>query len=139
MIRALILLVVISILTISCNGKKEVIEQKYANGNPKVVSIYQNDRIITQSEYYENGQLKIIGDLTENGKRKGKWQYWYNDGTIWSECEYTDGKQNGLNTVYFPNGQKRFEGRFKMGKRIGEWKFWDENGDVKLVKKYNAE
>jgi antitoxin component YwqK of YwqJK toxin-antitoxin module len=62
-------------------------------------------------EYYENGQLKIVGF-------------------------YKDGKQEGEWKEYHENGQLKSVGSFKNGRQEGEWKAYDENGQLKVIIHY---
>ena len=113
-----------------------MIEQKFTDGSPKVISVYKNDKIIKQTEYYENKQLKIAGEFDDAGKRQGHWQYWHEDGKIWSECDYNHGVIHGNNTVYYENGNKRFSGEYEEGKKIGIWLFWNEDGTINTEREF---
>lgn len=39
-----------------------------------------------------------------------------------------DGREEGLWTFWFPNGQMREQGRFAHGLRVGRWRQWHSNG-----------
>lgn len=78
---------------------------------------------------YPNGVKQYEGNVL-NGKRQGKWMYWYKDGSIWSECEYNEGKKNGKTAVWFENGKKRYEGEYKNDVKSGKWTYWDETGKL---------
>ena len=43
---------------------------------------------------------------------------------------YKDGRQNGLLTLWYENGQKRLEHPWKEGKEISK-KEWNEDGSVR--------
>lgn len=38
------------------------------------------------------------------------------------------GLEEGLWTYYYPNGQRREEGRYEAGRRVGRWREWHSNG-----------
>jgi antitoxin component YwqK of YwqJK toxin-antitoxin module len=77
---------------------------------------------------YDNGVKQYEGAV-KNGKREGKWAYWYNNGSPWSECEYKEGRKDGRTTVWYENGYKRYEGFYKDDERSGKWTYWDEKGN----------
>jgi antitoxin component YwqK of YwqJK toxin-antitoxin module len=54
--------------------------------------------------------------LDENGKKK-------------SEEHYKDGKKEGRWTWWYENGQKECEGFYKEAKANGLWTVWSEIGD----------
>jgi antitoxin component YwqK of YwqJK toxin-antitoxin module len=66
----------------------------------------------------------------QNNKRTGIWKSWYEDGSLWSEGRFVNGKRDGLGTVYHPNGKKHIEGAYTNGKRTGVWRSWNENGEL---------
>ena len=43
------------------------------------------------------------------------------------------GRRQGLWTDFYPNGQKRYEGKFKNDKCTGEFKYYDEKGNLKAT------
>jgi len=48
-----------------------------------------------------------------------------------------DGTAVGLLTEYFPNANKRFEGRVAGRKKEGSWKYWYESGQLKEESSYS--
>lgn len=126
------LLCTFCLLLFSCKqGMKEVVEETYPDGKPRVVKFYQkhNGKEELQKEvcYYPNGQKMSEGEYVEN-QMNGLWTYWYESGKVWTTGNYRKGVDHGLKTVYHPNGAKYYEGMFENGERVGLWKFWDENG-----------
>jgi antitoxin component YwqK of YwqJK toxin-antitoxin module len=55
---------------------------------------------------------------------------WYENGQKKNEGTYKNGKEDGLWTHWYENGKKRGEGTFKDGKIISQ-KEWNEDGSVK--------
>jgi len=125
------------LLQISCSPSNEkaaeVIEQ-FPDGTTKIERHYQvsgSDTLaIDLLEYHPNGALKMKGPLDQNGERHGMWEAYYPDSTLWSKGNYTHGLADGNRTVWYSNGQKRFEGKYRKGKEVGLWKFWDEQGKL---------
>ena len=86
-------------------------------------------------EFYENGQLKSVGNKNEDGQQDGLQTSWYSNGQKEIEGTFKDGKWDGLWTSWYSNGQKKGEGIFKDGKLISN-NLWNEDGSVKRVEEY---
>lgn len=116
-------------------------QSTFANGNTKTEYTYlvsNKDTLQIQfTEYHENGTIKIKGEFDLNNKRHGTWKAFYADSTQWSVGTYNHGIEEGKKTVWYANGQKRFEGLYKNGKESGAWMYWNEQG--KLVKTVNRD
>ena len=125
----------------------------YENGEKKFEGTYEgsikNDK---WTWWYPNGQKKTEGKyiyyIQTSGntvvRQKKKTfdfgsNYWYNmgfspqgdiSGSVYPihESTYKDGKQDGLWTMWYENGQKRWEGTYKGGKLDGLVTIWWENG-----------
>lgn len=98
-----------------------------------------NSEEIVPGEYYEyhqSGGIKIKGFHNQELKREGLWISYYEDGTKWSECYYTDGKREGHSLTFYPNGKIRYVGEYKADKQTGKWTFYDEDGNVTEEKSY---
>ena len=52
------------------------------------------------------------------------------------EANWKNGKQDGLETEWHKNGQKRFEGNWEYGNVDGVVTFWDKEGDVTQTDTY---
>ncbi len=128
--KYILLLTLFAFLTFGCSQKK-VVESTYENGNPKVEKYYhkKGNELILDREviFYENKQKKMEGTYKYE-QRDGQWKAWYDDGTLWSEGEYKDGKRNGLGIAYHENGKKYIEGMYCNDARVGAWRFYDTTG-----------
>ena len=73
----------------------EEVKERYIGGGLKVVEYYKkvgdNQKIVRKREYYENGQIWIEGNY-EEGKEDGKHTYYYEDGSIEEVEEYKNGE-----------------------------------------------
>lgn len=109
---------------------KEV-KSYFEDSIPKVIWEYpQGDSsLIEVSYFYHNQALKMKGFM-EGGVRKGKWIAYDEEGNMLSQGHYKDGFEDGMYTVWYPSGVKRYEGIFKSGKRLGIWSFWDAEGNL---------
>ena len=54
------------------------------------------------------------------------------------EMEYRNGKREGSQTVWHPNGKKRLEASFKGGKQDGPFTSWHENGQKESEGKFKG-
>lgn len=89
-----------------------------------------------QTEKYPNGNKKFEGNM-KDGKRIGEWFMYFEDGTLWSRCNYVNDQKQGKSVVYLPNGSKAYEGMYEKDQPIGEWIYYKEDGSV--AKKVNRQ
>lgn len=134
------LIITLAVLFYSCSQKTvDEVTETYPDGSPKVRITFTVDGETKLKEkiakYYESGNLEYTGTFDREGKRHGKWTYYYQDGKIWSEAAYQNGERHGPSAVYFQNGNKRYEGNYLHNSQTGKWLFYDEQG--KLVKELN--
>ena len=67
----------------------------------------------------------FMGNLL-NGKKEGRWKsYFHSTGKKKYDLNFKDGKEDGLQTWWYENGQKSAEGIYKDGELI-ESNRWDE-------------
>ena len=130
------LMILIFLLTgiglLSCTTELiEEVKTTFPNGKPETAVYKTKDgRIVSEKQFYENGQLRLLGNYNEDEERDGLWVSYFDDGTIWSECEYKNGMKDGMNNAYYSNGKVRFAGFWKENQRIGEWNSYSENGEL---------
>lgn len=136
--KNILILLLLTLFLFGCREK--VVEETYPNGKPKIVNIYKKikgERVkVEGTRFYDDGKKEVTGKFDPEGKKDGHWTYWYKDGKVWSECDFQSGKKSGMSTVYFDNGQKRYEGMYENDKQIGIWRFWDESGKLVQEKEY---
>jgi len=78
----------------------------------------------------EEQQLKWVENRNEDGERDGLNTTWYENGQKRWEGTYKDGKKEGLFTNWYENGQKSDEYTFKGDSLISS-KYWNEDGSVR--------
>ncbi len=137
-------LILVAVVMVSCGRKlEEVVAETYPDETPKRVQFYEGegeDRTLVKDVfYYENGQKRIEGCFNENGKKDGKWAYWYENGNKWSEGYFKNGVNDRKRTTWHENGQKHYEGTYDNGKRVGKWYFYNESGDRTTEIDYDKE
>jgi hypothetical protein len=142
----------------SCNLGKDpnngVIEEFYPNGSIKSETPLKNGlRNGLVKNYSEAGHLlstaEYVNDLrngwvinysTENGKPMFKAMYkddvqhgqlfqYYQEGMLFRESNYVNGRVDGLVKTYWPNGNVKAENFFKMGKPSIGLKEFDKDGN----------
>ncbi len=128
-------------LAAGCGMKLEpVIHETYPDGTPKVVHYFRGEgmekTLAKKTFYYSDGQLRMEGDYS-NGQKNGLWVAYYESGVKWSEGNYKDGVSHGKTITYHENGEKYYEGFYEHGRRAGLWRFWNEDGS--LEKEINYE
>ena len=127
----------------SCSSREERVEETWLDGTTKKASVFAgkgaDGHKIEEIGYYEDGTKQIQGGLDDYSSRDGVWRYWYKNGQLWSECEYRAGLKNGKSTVYYDNGQKRYEGQYTEDKQVGFWRFWDVNGTLITETNYDKD
>ena len=131
--------------------KEEKIPPKAGEPSEKKVSI-QMDEIVKRDDtfyrkfsnipfsghiesYHPNGQLKIIGDLSD-GKKVGNWIEYYLSGIKKSEGQFADGKKDGPWVYYFLNATIKEKQFFIDGHKDGLWEKFDVHGTVVQTESY---
>ena len=129
----------------------EKIPPKAGEPSEKKVSI-QMDEIVKRDEtfyrkfsnipisghiesYHPNGQLKIIGDLSD-GKKVGNWIEYYLSGVKKSEGQFANGKKHGPWVYYFLNATIKEKQFFIDGHKDGLWEKFDVHGTVVQTESY---
>jgi len=139
--RILLPLVIWLLIFSGCQFENKVVEETYPDGSPKHVCIYKGKggsrELIKEINYYPNKQLQMEGEY-KNNQRNGRWTYWHENGKIWSEGTFINGKSDGKRTTYFDNGKIRYVGFYKEDIRVGKWSFYDENGRLLREIDYSA-
>ena len=80
-------------------------------------------------QFYDNGQLYEEG-IYINGKLDGLYKQWYHDGKLCKECFYVKGKFHGLYKSWHENGVLHAEYTYMNGILCGLCKTFDVNGKI---------
>jgi len=91
--------------------------------------------VMEYHEEFEDGVFLGSGFL-ENGKKTGKWSYFYETGELKNEIEYQDGIENGSFKLFHKNGQIAIECQHLNGSNVGVWKEYYESGQLQEVIEY---
>ena len=87
-------------------------------------------------EYYNDGSLFIEYNFT-NGKKNGIQKRWYENGQLEIIYNYNMGKLEGLQKKWHANGQLKGEWNHTNDKLNGITKEWYPNKQLKFIKIYN--
>jgi antitoxin component YwqK of YwqJK toxin-antitoxin module len=134
------------ILQDGCNGmtyEGELYSGKYVKyygddgyGDVKAQGSYKDGVMDGLWEYYyENGQLYSKGTFL-NGEFEGAWEYNYENGQLLSKGSYQNGEKDGVWEEFnYINGKLSTWGSYLKGKQNGVWKYYNKDGD--LIKEIN--
>ena len=87
-------------------------------------------------EYHPNGNIKMKGRYDSNSLRTGLWISYYDNNTKWSESYYVAGQRDGHSLTFYPSGQIRYKGEYKMETKVGKWTFYSEEGEITSEENY---
>ncbi len=132
----------VSSITPYTNGKKNGVREQYDKlGRLSSKTTYRDDIRILTKEYDTEGTLyeeihykdeeKIFYDIKTNQPMAGIHQEFRDDGTLWKETPYKNGKIDGTVKHYFENGVLSWEENYKDGRLNGVSKAYYESGAVK--------
>lgn len=82
---------------------------------------------------YESGAIKfryarVMAPDKTRCIRHGLFVAYHEHGTVASEGQYVDGKEDGLWRDLHPNGQPAAEGHYRAGQEVRVWRFWKPDG-----------
>lgn len=112
----------------------------------KMISYYENGKIISEGEYrmnqpfglwkyyFENGDVKMVGELESIDT--GYWKYYFESGNIKQEGGIIKNKQYGDWLYYFENGNTKSKGFYNDGIKEGDWEYFYEEGLIKAKASY---
>jgi hypothetical protein len=104
---------------------------KYAQG-----SLLEGRRHGKWVFWYENGERQLEGEYMK-GQKTGLWRKWATDGAMITEGNFSHGKMHGKWTDWHGNGQKALESHWVFGKRDGEWRYREADGSLKRIEVYD--
>jgi len=123
--------------------KSKFKQEFYDNGNVKTEGYYSfgkpvgmhkefsnSGKVLQGVLYDKDGNFIGRGQLDENGKRTGKWEFFNKKKEIISEGYYKKGRRDKEWNFYFEAGKTEQKGHYKSGKLQGEWIQYYKDGTV---------
>jgi len=98
----------------------------------KEVGITKSSLCVFKDAY---GQYASKGKLID-GKKDGKWTWWYENGQYQSITEFKEGKREGKSVFWYKSSQKNYEANYKDNKLNGKFTQWYENGQTSEESNY---
>jgi len=86
--------------------------------------------------WYKNSQKQLEGEYSK-GEKTGPWVKWDERGTKIVDGHFLYGKMHGKWTDWYLNGQKAQESHWYFGKRDGKWTSWNAHGTQEKVVDYD--
>jgi antitoxin component YwqK of YwqJK toxin-antitoxin module len=137
---------ILILLAYSCNGNmpagainanEQMVTPRYLLKSTHTISI-NNDTVFLNGEKYNgflyqlspNGNDTIAMEGYVNGLLSGGLKKWFPNKQIMEERHYRQGKKNGKQIAYWPNGNMRFEFVAKDDAYEGELREWSVNGHL---------
>jgi uncharacterized protein len=97
----------------------------------------EDGKVINTWIYDNNGKLIGKGIINDDGSREGKFSYFYDDGSVKSEGEYSNNRQNGKWLFYFKKGSFEQIGNFSNGFFQGLWKWFYPDSSLLRIENFN--
>jgi antitoxin component YwqK of YwqJK toxin-antitoxin module len=86
-----------------------------------------NENTDIPNGYYKSNKYEFT---LVNSQLHGEYKSWHDNGQLWQECFYKEGKKNGEYKQWHPNGQLFGHWFYKNDKFNGKYKQWWENGQL---------
>ncbi len=106
-------------------------KEKTADGQFRYRTFYNETRQVTLEQYFQDKNFTIA---------HGPSRSWSDDGQVWKEGNYKDGKKQGQWTEYSlfsdPKKKETSTGMYKRGLRHGQWTTTNSDGKIILEEYY---
>ena len=98
-----------------------------------IISICIGCGLVKKSKENQNlkSEPKEVINKYKNGKKDGKWKYYYENGQLKLEENYENGRREGSYKSYYKNGHLRWEKNLKNNVKNGVYREGYENGYLK--------
>ena len=129
---------------------KNVITAKVCEGvfeSNNFITLDKNNSLIelTSTKNIYDMQFEVIfwisgkfgnNKMIRNDSNHGYLREWYDDGDLYIEYKFNNGKKNGIQKRWYPNGQQEILYNYNKGKLHGTQKKWHKNGILKFKTNY---
>ncbi|MBL6755245.1 MAG: hypothetical protein ISQ11_02460 [Planctomycetes bacterium] len=134
------LLMILLVLCMSCISVKEVEGALWlavhGETEEKISDLPDGEHTIHYSKSHPDerwrGRKWGEGEV-KNGRREGRWVFYFPNGFPKKKTTYDRGFINGMTTYYYNRGWLRSRGMQLRSQRVGEWESWEwgEASDVR--------
>jgi antitoxin component YwqK of YwqJK toxin-antitoxin module len=90
----------------------------YESGKVAFQLKYKDDLYYDGTEYFEDGWPRVLVKFSAPGKREGKAFYYEEDGNIWMQGYFKNGKEDSIWTKFDKNGQVTETTKYENGQMI---------------------
>jgi len=131
-------IIVISVLISSVIFSQDIIHTEKHPTEDYIIYIEYHKKtpkglVKTKKEtYHPNGVMSSELHF-KDGKEHGLNRVWYENGQLGVEYSLKNGKQDGKSTSWYPNGVKKIESMYKDGVLDGVSSFWGEGGHERSI------
>jgi len=133
----------LTVLASSCNFAPP--RPKLALFNANSLNLADNNGVLFSGKEPFTGKLYAINHKKDslfskeyiNGKEDGLQKLWFPNGQLQEIRFFTEGKKTGTHTGYWPNGQKRFQYTYAGDIYEGTQYEWFSNGKMYSKKNYH--
>jgi uncharacterized protein len=111
-------------------------KEYYENGEMKAVGNYSNGAKVGIWKYFYSakGSMFETGEYDKKGRPKGKWLWYYEDGKVRRESNFQNGIEDGIFIERNDSGGILTQGQYLEGLREGVWEY--HLGNYKDIGKY---
>ncbi len=88
--------------------------------------------------FNENGRMVTEAHYDKNGERFGNWNWYHDQSKLKEVANFKDGKLEGENKIFYPDGQLSIKTFYKEGELDGEFLYYNEKGALKQKKYFEA-
>lgn len=103
------------------NGRKNGREEQwYANGNQAIERFYeQGVKVDIHQGWYTNGQQQFEYHFDQEGRYHGLHKEWYQTGQLAKNFNFTNGKEDGHQRLWKPDGSIKANFKVRNSERFG--------------------
>lgn len=113
-----------SVRPVDVDGKTQNLKHWYDSKTHGIKAIVNsnadNTKLLGYCEnYYRNGRMASKGYYDNSGNKTGLWTFYYQNGAVFEEVTYENGKLQGAFKTFYDNGSLKREGSFSAGVQSG--------------------
>jgi uncharacterized protein len=119
--------------------KDEGLFYNYLNSYVEAVGKAEGQKTVGEWKFYlENGSYGGKGYFNDKGERQDTWTWYYQNGQIKEVGNYSQGLLQGENLGYYENGRPKYVANFLNDKLDGEYLYFNERGAMMQKKNFKA-